>query len=162
MGANVLHLDVFRKNDKRTVYNVVYRDGKSGPYYMKRCAVFGVSRDKEYDLTQGKDGSRIMYFTANSNGEAEIIKATLKPNPKLKKNFIEKDFSELAIKGRQSMGNLLTKNDVVKVTLKQKGGSTLGGREVWFDPDVLRLNYDGRGNYIGEFHSDDQLLVITK
>ncbi|MBO5961430.1 MAG: DNA gyrase/topoisomerase IV subunit A [Paludibacteraceae bacterium] len=162
VGANVLHLDVFRKNDKRTVYNVVYRDGKSGPYYMKRCAVFGVSRDKEYDLTQGKDGSRIMYFTANSNGEAEIIKATLKPNPKLKKNFIEKDFSELAIKGRQSMGNLLTKNDVVKVTLKQKGGSTLGGREVWFDPDVLRLNYDGRGNYIGEFHSDDQLLVITK
>jgi topoisomerase-4 subunit A len=162
VGTNVLHLDVFRKNDKRTVYNVVYRDGKNGPYYMKRCAVFGVSRDKEYDLTQGKPGSRIMYFTANSNGEAEIIKASLKPNPKLKKNFIEKDFSDLAIKGRQSMGNLLTKNDVVKVTLKQKGGSTLGGREVWFDPDVLRLNYDGRGRYIGEFHSEDQLLVITK
>ena len=162
VGMNVLHLDVFRKNDKRTVYNIVYRDGKRGPYYMKRCAVFGVSRDKEYDLTQGKPESRIMYFTANSNGEAEIIKATLKPNPKLKKNVIEKDFSELAIKGRQSMGNLLTKNDVQKVTLKQKGVSTLGGREVWFDPDVLRLNYDGRGEYLGEFHSDDQLLVITK
>ena len=162
VGTNVLHLDVFRKNDKRTVYNVVYRDGKGGAYYMKRCAVFGVSRDKEYDLTQGKPGSRIVYFTANSNGEAEIIKATLKPNPKLKKTVIEKDFSELAIKGRQSMGNLLTKNDIVKVTLKQKGGSTLGGREVWFDSDVLRLNYDGRGNYIGEFHSEDLLLVINK
>lgn len=162
VGSNVLHLDVFRKNDKRTIYNAIYRDGKAGAYYVKRFAVFGVSRDKEYDLTQGKPGSRVLYFTANPNGEAEIIRVILKPNPRLKKTTFEHDFSRLAVKGRQSMGNLLTKNDVHKIALKQKGGSTLGGRHVWFDPDVLRLNYDGRGNYLGEFAGDDAVLVITR
>lgn len=162
VGTNVIHLDVFRKNDKRTVYNIVYRDGKGGEYYMKRCAVYGVSRDKDYDLTQGKPGSKIVYFTANSNGEAEVIRVVLKPNIRLKKTVLEKDLSTLAIKGRQSRGNLLTKYDVLRITLKQKGGSTLGGRKVWFDPDVMRINYDGRGSYLGEFFNEDAVLVINR
>lgn len=161
VGKNILHVNVFKKNDKRTIYNIVYRDGKAGPYYIKRFAVTGTTRDKEYDLTQGKPGTRIMYFTENPNGEAEIIRIILKPKPRLIKLNLEKDFSDIAIKGRQSMGNILTKNEVQKITLKQKGGSTLGGRKVWFDPDVLRLNYDGRGDYLGEFQSDDSILVIS-
>ena len=160
VGKNILYVNIFKKNDKRTVYNVVYRDGKEGFHYIKRFAVTGITRDKEYDLTQGKPGSRIVYFTANPNGEAEIIKVTHKPNPRLKKILLEKDFSDIAIKGRQSMGNILTKNEVHKISLKQKGGSTLGGRQVWFDRDVLRLNYDGRGDYLGEFQSDDTILVV--
>lgn len=160
IGKNVLYVNIFKKNDKRTVYNVVYRDGKDGFHYIKRFAVTSITRDKEYDLTQGKPGSRIVYFTANPNGEAEVIKVTLKPNPRLKKIILEKDFSDIAIKGRQSMGNILTKNEVHKVSLKQRGGSTLGGRQVWFDRDVLRLNYDGRGDYLGEFQSNDAILII--
>ena len=162
VGKNVLHVDVFKKNDKRTIYNVVYRDGKGGFYYIKRFNITSITRDREYDVTQGNPGSRIVYFTVNPNGEAEVIKVTLKPNPKIKKIAFEKDFSEIAIKGRQSMGNILSKNDVHKIVLKQRGGSTLGGRKVWFDPDVLRLNYDERGTYLGEFHSDDQILVVME
>ena len=160
VGKNVLHIDVFKKNDKRTIYNVVYRDGKDGFYYMKRFNITSITRDREYDVTQGKPGSRIVYFTVNPNGEAEIIKVTLRPNPRIKKIVFEKDFSEIAIKGRQSMGNILSKNDVHKIVLKQRGGSTLGGRKVWFDADVLRLNYDERGQYLGEFQSDDLILVV--
>jgi topoisomerase-4 subunit A len=162
VGKNLLHLDVFKKNDKRTIYNVVYRDGKVGPYYIKRFAVTGVTRDKEYDLTKGESGSRIVYFTANPNGEAETIRVILKPRPRQRVLVFEKNFSEIAIKSRQSMGNILTKADIHKISLKQKGGSTLGGRKVWYDQDVLRINYDERGVYLGEFQSDDQILVITR
>lgn len=161
VGKNILYLDVFKKNDKRTIYNVVYRDGKAGPYYIKRFAVNGITRDKEYDVTQGTAGSKISYFTANPNAEAEVIRIALKPKPRLFKLVFEKDFSDIAIKGRQSMGNLLTKNDVQKISLKQKGGSTLGGRQVWFDRDVLRLNYDNRGEYLGEFLSEDLILIVS-
>ena len=160
--AEIIHVAVFKRNDKRTIYNVVYRDGKAGNYYMKRFNVTSVTRDREYDLTQGTPSSKVNYFTANPNGEAEVIKVTLKPNPKIKKIFFDKDFSEIAIKGRQSMGNLLTKNDIHKIGLKAHGGSTLGGRKVWFDHDVQRLNYDERGTFLGEFHSDDLILVIMQ
>lgn len=162
VGKNILYVNVFKKNDKRTIYNVIYRDGKEGFHYIKRFNVTAMIRDREYDVTQGNPGSRIVYFTANPNGEAEIIKVTLRPNPRIKRLVFEKDFSEIHIKGRQSMGNLLTKFDVHKISLKQRGGSTLGGRKVWFDADVLRLNYDGRGQYLGEFQSDDQILVVLK
>ncbi|MDR1707053.1 MAG: DNA gyrase/topoisomerase IV subunit A [Prevotella sp.] len=162
VGKNVLYLYVFRRNDKRTIYNVVYRHGKNGPSYIKRFAVTGITRDKEYDVTQGTDGSRITYFSANPNGEAETIRVILKPKPRQKILVFEKDFSEIVIKGRQSMGNILTKAEVHKISLKQKGGSTLGGRKVWFDQDVLRLNYDGRGKYLGEFQSDDHILVVNQ
>ena len=160
VGKNILHLQVFKKNDSRTIYNVVYRDGKKGAYFIKRFNVTSMTRDKEYDLTQGTPGSKIMYFTANPNGEAEIIKVTLDPNPKLKKIFIEKDFSEVMIKGRASKGNLLTRNPVHRIGLKSHGHSTLGGRKVWYDPDVNRLNYDEHGRLLGEFFDDDQILVI--
>ena len=162
VGKNILYVNVFKKNDSRTIYNLVYRDGKDGFYYIKRFNITSITRDREYDATQGTPGSRIMYFTANPNGEAEIIKVTLKPNPRLKKILLEKDFSEINIKGRQSMGNILSKNDVHKIVLKQRGGSTLGGRKVWFDADVLRLNYDERGQYLGEFQSDDLILVAME
>lgn len=158
--AEIIHVDVFKKNDKRTIYNVVYRDGKAGFCYIKRFNVTSMTRDREYDLTQGNPGSRVMYFTANPNGEAEIIKVTLRPNIKLKRIFFDKDFREISIKGRQSIGNLLTKNDVHKIGLKSRGGSTLGGRKVWFDRDVSRLNYDERGDSLGEFQSDDLILVV--
>ena len=161
VGKNILHLDVFKKNDKRTVYNAVYRDGKVGPHYIKRFAVNGITRDKEYDVTQGTAGSKVVYFTSNPNAEAEVIRITLKPKPRLFKQVFEKDFSDIAIKGRQSMGNVLTKNEVQKIALKTKGGSTLGGRQVWFDRDVLRLNYDNRGEHLGEFQSEDSILVVS-
>jgi topoisomerase-4 subunit A len=162
VGKNLLYLNIFKKNDKRTVYNVVYRDGRAGFSYIKRFAVTGVSRDKEYDITRGETGSKILYFSANLNAEAEIIKVNLKPKLRLKVTSFEKDFSDIAIKGRQSMGNILTKNEVLKISLKQKGSSTLGGRSVWFDKDVLRVNYDNRGEFLGEFQPDDMLLVISK
>lgn len=162
VGKNILYVNIFKKNDKRTIYNVIYRDGKEGFHYIKRFNVTSMIRDREYDVTQGKPGSKIVYFSANPNGEAEIIKVTLRPNPRIKKLIFERDFSEINIKGRQSMGNLLTKFEVHKITLKQRGGSTLGGRKVWFDHDVLRLNYDGRGQYLGEFQSSDCILVIHK
>ena len=162
VGKNILYVAVFKKNDSRTIYNVVYRDGKKGYYFMKRFNVTSMTRDKEYDLTQGTAGSKVMYFTANPNGEAEIIKVTLDPSPKLKKIFMEKDFSEVMIKGRGSKGNLLTKNSVHRIGLKSRGHSTLGGRKVWYDPDVKRLNYDDHGELLGEFYDDDQILVILK
>ena len=162
IGTDILHIDIFKKNDIRTIYNVVYRDGKSGPAYMKRFYVTGVARDKEYDLTQGKAGSRVLYFTANPNGEAEVIRIQLKPALHLKKLEVMKDLSELAIKSRSARGNLLTKYDIKSVTLKQKGRSTLGGRKVWFDPDVLRINYDEQGMYLGEFQDEDRVLVIMQ
>ena len=161
IGTDILHVDIFKKNDTRTIYNVVYRDGKGGIYYMKRFNVTGVARDKEYDLTQGKVGSRVVYFTANPNGEAEVIRVQLKPALHIKKMEVNKDLSQLAVKSRTARGNVLTKYEVKSITLKQKGHSTLGGRKVWFDPDVLRLNYDGQGTYIGEFVDDDRILVIT-
>ncbi|MEN6454250.1 MAG: DNA gyrase/topoisomerase IV subunit A [Prolixibacteraceae bacterium] len=162
IGKNIEYLNVFKKNDHRTVYNVVYRDGKQGNFYMKRFAVTGVTRDKEYDLTRGKPGSRIWYFSANPNGEAEVLRVTLKPRARMKRLMFETDFGELAIKGRDAMGNILTKFDIHRIVLKEKGISTLGGRKIWFDPDVLRLNSDGRGNFLGEFQGDDQILVIYK
>lgn len=161
VGTDILHIAIFKKNDDRTVYNVVYRDGKGGVYYMKRFNVMGVSRDKEYDLTQGKPGSKVIYFTANPNGEAEVIRVALKPALHLKKMEVCKDLSDLAVKSRSARGNVLTKYEVKSVTLKQKGHSTLGGRKVWFDPDVLRINYDAQGNYLGEFWDEDRIIVIT-
>ncbi len=162
VGKNVMHLAVFKRNDTRTIYNVIYQNGKGGVYYMKRFAVTGVTRDKEYNLTQGTPGSRVVWFTANSNGEAEVVRVTLKPKARLKTLQLDIDFSSLAIKGRQSMGNLVTKNEVHRFSLKEKGTSTLGGLKVWFDPDVLRINYDGRGNYLGEFVGSDLVLVVLK
>lgn len=162
VGKDILYLNVFKRNDNRTIYNVIYRDGKAGYNYIKRFAVTGVTRDKEYDITKGTEGSRILYFSANANGEAETVKVILKPKPRQKLLVFEKDFSEIAIKGRGSMGNILTKADIHKISLKQKGSSTLGGRMVWFDRDVLRLNYDGRGEELGEFQSDDLILVILQ
>ncbi|WP_372931757.1 DNA gyrase/topoisomerase IV subunit A [Mariniphaga sediminis] len=162
IGKNPLFLAVFKKNDKRTIYNVVYRDGKTGYSYMKRFSVTGVTRDKEYNVTKGTAGSRITYFSANPNGEAEVLKILLKPKPRLKKLTFEVDMGELAIKGRQSMGNILTKHEVHKISLKEKGVSTLGGRKIWFDEDVLRLNADGRGKYLGEFSGEDKILVVYK
>ena len=161
IGTDILHIAIFKRNDDRTIYNVVYRDGKGGVYFMKRFSVTGVSRDKEYDLTQGKAGSKVVYFTANPNGEAEVIRIQLKPALHLKKIEVCKDLSELAVKSRTARGNVLTKFEVKSITLKQKGHSTLGGRKVWFDPDVLRINYDGQGNYLGEFWDEDRILVIT-
>ena len=160
VGKNIIHVGVFKKNDKRTVYNMVYRDGKDGINYIKRFSVTGLVRDKEYDLTMGTAGTKVLYFSANPNGEAEVIKINLRPRPRVKVLVMEKDFSEIDIKGRSSRGNILTKNDIQKITCKHKGVSTLGGRKVWFDHDVLRLNYDGRGELLGEFNSDDEILVI--
>ncbi|MCD8287920.1 MAG: DNA gyrase/topoisomerase IV subunit A, partial [Porphyromonadaceae bacterium] len=162
VGKNILYLNVFNRNDNRTIYNVIYRNGKDGLHYMKRFAVTGITRDKEYDLTQGTPNSKVIWFSANPNGEAEILKIVFKPKARLKVPFIEKDFSDIAIKGRQSMGNIVTHNEILRISLKERGGSTLGGRQVWFDYDVLRLNYDGRGEYLGEFHNGDSVLVILK
>ena len=162
VGKNVLYVNVFKRNDARTIYNVIYQDGKGGTYYQKRFNIMGVTRDRDYDVTQGKPGSRIVWFTANPNGEAEVVKVTLKPKPRLKSLFIDVDFSKLAVKGKAAMGNIVTRNEVHRFSLKEKGRSTLGGRNVWFDPDVLRLNYDGRGEFLGEFGSSDQVLVIMK
>ena len=162
VGKNVMWLGVFKKNDQRTIYNAVYRDGRKGYYYIKRFNVPAITRDREYDLTAGTEGSRVCYFTANPNGEAEVIKVTLDPAPKLKKIFFDKDFSEILIKGRGAKGNLLTKYQVHRIGLKSHGHSTLGGRKVWYDPDVNRLNYDEHGRLLGEFNDGDQILVILK
>ena len=162
VGKNVMYINVFKRNDSRTIYNVIYQNGKGGTFYMKRFAVTGVTRDKDYDLTQGLPGSKVMWFSANPNGEAEVVKVILKPKQRLKTLQFDVDFGQLAIKGKQSQGNIVTKNEVHRFTLKERGASTLGGREVWFDPDVLRLNYDKRGEFIGEFAGSDQVLVILK
>ena len=162
VGKNVIHVQVFKKNDKRTIYNVVYQDGKKGTYFIKRFNVTSITRDRDYDLTQGKPGSRVMYFTANPNGEAETIKVTLDPDPNKKKQniFLEKDFSEVLIKGRGAKGNILTKKAVHRIGLKSHGHSTLGGRKVWFDPDVNRINYEEHGRFLGEFNDDESILVV--
>ena len=160
VGKNILHVQVFKKNDKRTIYNVVYRDGKGGASYIKRFFVPTMTAGREYDCTQGTPGSRILYFTANPNGEAEVIKVTLEANPRLRNIFIEKDFSEVGIKGRTSKGNLVTRNPIHRIGLKSHGHSTLGGRKVWYDPDVNRLNYDEHGRLLGEFFDEDSILVV--
>lgn len=162
VGKNIEHIAIYKAKDERTIYNVIYRDGKDGTYFMKRFPVTGVTRDKEYDLTQGKPGSKICYFTANSNGEAEVVRVTLKPKARLNKLQFDVDFADMAVKGKQSRGNIVTKNEVHRFSLRERGVSTLGGRQVWFDRDVLRLNYDGRGDYLGEFHGQDLVLIILK
>lgn len=162
VGKNVIHMGVFKKGDKRTIYNAIYRNGKGGPYYMKRFAVAGLTRDKEYDLTKGLEGSKVHWFSANPNGEAEVLRITLKAKQRLKVLQFDINFADLAIKGKEALGNLVTKNDIARISLKERGGSTLGGRNVWWDPDVLRLNYDGRGTLLGEFQAEDQVLVIRR
>ncbi|MDR0982302.1 MAG: DNA gyrase/topoisomerase IV subunit A [Culturomica sp.] len=162
VGKNVIYVGVFDKNDKRTIYNVIYRDGKYGAYYVKRFSVTGMTRDKRYDLTKGTENSKVVYFTANPNGEAEVVRVFLKPKPGMKKLVFDYNFADLLIKGRQSLGNMLTKHDVHKITLSQKGVSTLGGRKIWLDQDVLRLNTDERGRWLGEFQGDDKILVVSK
>lgn len=162
VGKDIIHIAVFKRNDTRTVYNVVYRDGKQGNTYVKRFAVTGVTRDKGYNLTKGKEGSEVIYFSANPNGEAEVLKVTLKPRARLRNQIFEFDMAEQTIKGRGAQGNILTKYPIHKIVLKKKGESTLGGRKIWFEPEILRLNVDGRGKYLGEFHSGDQILVMTK
>jgi topoisomerase-4 subunit A len=160
VGKDVIHIDIWKKGDDRTVYNAIYFDGKSGYYYMKRFFVKSIIRDKEYDLTKGEKGSKIMWFTSNSNGEAETVKITHRPRKRLKNKVIEVDFSQIAIKGRNSMGNIVTKYGVQRISLKEEGISTLGGINIWFDTDVLRLNTDERGDHIGEFKADEKILVI--
>ena len=162
VGDNVVHIDIFRKNDERTIYNMVYQDGKYGAGYIKRFAVKGITRDKEYDLTKGTAGSKVLYFSSNSNGEAEVLKIILKPKPKLKKTAFEFDFSQLAIKGRQSQGNLLTKYLIKKIEKKEDGVSTLSARNVWYDDSVMRLNAESRGTLLGAFKGDDKILTVYK
>ena len=165
VDKGVLYINVFKRNDTRTIYNVIYQLGKGGTYMMKRCAITGLTRDKEYNLIPGDPapaGSRIVWFSANPNGEAEVVKVVLKPKRGLKKLQFDVDFAEIKPKGRAAMGNIVTRNEVQRFSLKSRGLSTLGGLQVWFDPDVLRLNYEGRGEYLGEFAGDDQVLVITR
>jgi len=161
-GKDIIHIAVFKKNDSRTIYNVIYQDGKTGKAMMKRCAITGINRDKEYNITKNSKNSKILYFSANPNGEAEVVKVFLKPKPRLRNKTFELDFGEIAIKGRDAIGNTLTKHTVQKIVMKEKGVSTLGGRKIWFDEDVLRLNADGRGRFLGEFSGHDKLLVITR
>jgi topoisomerase-4 subunit A len=160
VGKEIIHVGVFKKNDERTVYNMIYRDGSNGTSYIKRFSVLGVTRDKEYDLTKGTKGSRTLYFSANPNGEAEVVNIQLKPHSKLKKLQFDQDFAEIAIKGRSSMGNIITKYPVKKIILKSKGVSTLSGRKIWYDDILKRLNVDARGKYLGEFDGDDKILTV--
>ena len=164
VGKDIIHVARWVRGDERTIYNVVYRDGKEGTAFIKRFAVTSVVRDREYDLTRGKAESKVLYFTANPNGEAEVIKTVLRPSAKKRRRksglIFETDFADLLIKGRQARGNILTKEPVFRISLKEEGKSTLGGRDVWFDRDVFRLNYDERGDYLGEFMGDDKLLVV--
>jgi len=162
VGKDIIHIAVFKKSDKRTVYNMIYRDGKSGPSYMKRFNVTGVTRDKEYDLTAGNKASRVLYFTANPNGEAETISINLRAVGSIKKLKWDIDFSDLAIKGRSSKGNLVSKFNIKKIELKSEGVSTLKPRKIWFDETVQRLNVDDRGELLGEFKGEDRLLIITQ
>lgn len=162
VGKDIEHAQVFIKSDERTVYNMIYRDGESGTAYVKRFSVLGVTRDKEYVLTKGSKGSKVLYFTANPNGEAEIINIQLKPHSKLKKLQFDLDFAEQVIKGRSSMGNIVTKYPVKKILLKSKGVSTLSGRKIWYDDILKRLNVDDRGKYLGEFDGDDKILTLNQ
>lgn len=161
VGKDIIHIAVFKKNDQRTIYNVVYRDGRNGSIMMKRCAITGITRDKEYDISKGTEGSQVLYMSANPNGEAEILKVFLKPKPRLRNLIIELDFSQLSIKGRSSMGNIFTRYAIHKIQIKEKGVSTLGGHQIWLDEDVLRLNSDSRGKYLGEFHDGERILVVN-
>lgn len=160
-SKNIIHCNVFKRNDSRTIYNVIYRDGKNGPIMMKRCPITAVTRDREYDITKGTTGSEVIYMSVNPNGEAETLKIYFKPRPRLKKLIEELDFSNMAIKGRSSQGNLLTRYAIHKIVLKERGISTLKGLKVWFDTDIRRLNIDGRGRYLGEFEGDDRLIIFT-
>ncbi len=162
VGENIVHIDVFRKNDERTIYNLIYQDGKTGSAYAKRFAVIGVNRDKEYNLTKGKAGSKILYFTANPNGEAEIVKVHLKPLPRIKKTTFDFSFTELAIKGRNSQGNTITKHPVKKIALSEAGLSTLGARDIWFDDSIKRLNTENRGRRLGAFSGDEKILALMQ
>lgn len=168
IGKDIIHVAVFNKNDERTIYNVAYRDGKysvdgnTGTTYVKRFAVTSVTRDKWYNLTKGTPNSVVTWFSANSNAEAEILKIFLKPKAKLKKLIFEFNFASIAIKGRASMGNILSKNPIHKIQLKSKGFSTIGGKPIWFDTDINRLNEDERGIYLGEFHTNDKILALFK
>ncbi len=157
----ICHIGVFRRNDERTIYNVLYRDGKNGPILMKRCAIKSITRDKEYDITKGTPKSEILYMSVNPNGEAEVLKVYFKPRPRLKRVIVDLDFSTLAIKGRQSQGNLFSRYGIHKIVLKERGTSTLGGQNIWYDDEIRRLNADGRGRLLGEFKGDDKLLVWT-
>ena len=161
-GKDIMYVGLFDRNDQRTIYNVIYREGKTSLSYAKRFAVTGITRDKEYDITQGTPGSTILWFTVNGNAEAETVKIYLRPRPKLKKLIDEYDFSELGIKGRASRGNLVSKNPIQKITLKSKGISTIGGKDIWFDEDIQRLNEDGRGLHLGQFNTGDHILAIFK
>ncbi|MBE0650068.1 MAG: DNA gyrase/topoisomerase IV subunit A [Bacteroidales bacterium] len=160
IGKGVIYLDVFKKNDDRTIYNMVYRDGKQGNYYVKRFPVKGVTRDKTYDLTKGTANSRVVYFSANPNGEAEVIRINLRPRPRMKKTSIDFDFSELAIKGRASLGNILSRTPIRNIVKREEGVSTLGARDIWYDETVRRLNSEDRGKYLGAFKGDDKILMI--
>ncbi len=161
-GKDLLYVGVFNRGDERTIYNVIYRDGKTDLYYAKRFAITSITRDKEYDITQGKPGSKIVWFSVNHNGEAETVKITFVPRPRLKNLNMEYDFSTLAIKGKLSRGNVVTKNAIRRITQKSKGISTIGGKDIWFDTDVLRLNEDGRGEYLGQFSGDEKIIAIFK
>lgn len=160
VGKNVLYMNVFKRGDARTIYNIIYLNGKGGATYKKRFAITGLTRDKEYDVTKGLPGSKIVWFSANPNGEAEVLRITLKPKARLKILQFDVNFAELDIKGKEALGNLVTKNEIHRISLKEKGLSTLGGRKVWFDRDILRLNYDNRGEYLGEFQANDQILIV--
>jgi len=162
VGKNIIHIDVFRRNDDRTIYNMIYRDGRGGKNFVKRFAVVGVTRDKEYNLTKGTEGSKVLYFSANPNGEAEIVRVNLKPKPKMKITTIDFNFSELAIKGRNSLGNTLTKNVIKRIVKKEEGVSTLGAMDIWYDESVKRLNAEGRGRHLGAFMGDDKILTIMQ
>ncbi len=162
VGKNVIHIDVFKRNDDRTIYNMIYRDGKAGKNFVKRFAVVSITRDKDYDLTKGTDGSKVLYFSANPNGEAEIVRVSLRPKPRLKITAFDYDFTELAIKGRSSQGNTLTKNYIRKVVQKEEGVSTLGAIDVWFDESVKRLNNEERGKFLGAFKSDEKILTVMQ
>ena len=161
-SKNILYIGVFKRNDERTIYNVLYRDGLKGAILMKRCAIKGITRDREYDITKGTPGSEVLYMSVNPNGEAETLKIYFKPRPRLKKLITELHFGDLVIKGRQSQGNLFSRYAIHKITLKERGTSTLGGQNIWFDHDINRLNTDGRGELLGEFAGDDRLIIFTK
>lgn len=162
IGKGVLHVGVWKKNDDRTIYHLVYQDGTKGAYYMKRFAVTGITRDKEYDLTNGTKGSKVEYFTANPDGAAEVIQVVLRPRPNLRKTKFDIDFAKLAVKGRSSKGNLLTRYMVSKITQKERGMSTLGAIPIWFDETVRRLNSAGHGRYLGRFGGEDRILAIMR
>ncbi|MCF0165995.1 MAG: DNA gyrase/topoisomerase IV subunit A [Bacteroidales bacterium] len=162
VNQGIMHVAVFRKNDSRTTYNVIYRDGRTGPFYAKRFCVTGVTRDKWYDTTMGTANSNVLWFTVNPNGEAETVRVYLRPKPKLKKTVLDYDFSEIAIKGRSSRGNIVTKFSVARISMHSAGESTLSGKKIWFDWDVCRLNEDGRGELLGEFKGHEHLLAICK